>query len=573
MILDSEQQKAAHAQEPRIIIAAGPGSGKTSVLVERIAAFIEHGADPASILPITFTNKAARELERRLGERLKPPPSVHTFHSLALNMLTDHGDRVGLPEGWSILSDSEQHKIARESIRGLGRISPQDAIRMISRMKIEPAFKPSVFAAGRIKTRYDEALLALRLLDFDDILIYACALLRGNNDVREEYEETFRHICVDEYQDTNAPQAILLRLIGMNAETLSVIGDPDQAIYGFRGATRSHFLSFDKTYPGSMHYTLARNYRSTEHIVSGASRVIEKNAPKEYARTGKKGAHIKIITAPTGADEALYIAREIERLMGGISLSGSGENPVENEPNEMYHLGDIAVIVRLRAVGETIGEKLRERGIPCLLMGEKPLCERPEIRVILETLQDKHFEENRPFSEEMRNIITEHGLERARQPEKYFRALGLVHMASRFDSLPASEAKKHFFDDLLLMQKEDEEIPLHAVPIITAHAAKGLEFPVVFIAGAEKGLFPYIIAKDDDGNGDGIEEERRLLYVAMTRAKERLYLSHTENRTLFGEYRETGISPFLKNLPEDTVEKIIIQPRAQKPLLRQERLF
>lgn len=503
MVLDPEQMRAASTLHGPVIITAGPGSGKTRVLTERILRLIENGVSPEEILALTFTNKAADEMRKRLQTRLpllaspklcasEGGPYISTFHSLAYDILSEHG---------ALQFDAH-----------------------------EP--------------------------DFDALLLSLKKLFEEREDVLNIIQDRFRFISVDEYQDTNPIQADILRLLGGKHGNVCVIGDPKQAIYGFRGATLENFFAFDTHFPNPAKISLATNYRSHPSIHGVASFVVRDRDSEGVPISGAE-SRVSIVSMPSDKEEISYVLRETKRLIGGQDMRETDAGLLGS-----YYAGDIAIFYRLKAVGKEFARAFSSAGIPYQLVGEQNFFERPEIRDVLKHLEatdigtPMEFRSRGP-AEAIRETVQKEGL-RAKYDDgtplgtqKYENILQLQTMASLYNSIEL------FLRHILLSRAEDAPLRDDAITLMTAHASKGLEFPVVFVVGVEEGLFPYQRAGD-------VEEERRLLYVAMTRAKERLHITHARRRMLFGKISERAPSRFLEIIPEIFVPRQVLLPKRKK---------
>ena len=575
MELDKEQKKAVETTEGAVCIVAGPGSGKTHTIVERIAQMVEKkGVAPENILAITFTNKAADEMRSRVEKRLVSEtfPVIGTFHSLALDILKDHGCKIDLAEDFSILSETEQKKIVKELLKkheGLD-LKVKEALLLLSKAKSggdkNSGADSPVFAA--FADDYKKELATRHRLDFDDLLVFTLKLFQEHPDILTQYQKRFQYICVDEYQDTSPVQADILHALGAANKNICIIGDPNQAIYGFRGATCENFLSFNKQYPDAATIELAKNYRSTSAIVAVSDVLIGR---KEKTKNDSEEALVSVISCDSPQLEASYITKTIEQLIGGMDLLNVGD-----DDDKTYHLSDIAVLYRLNAVGKTLEKKFAQAGIPYHFFGGVNFFERPEIKKIIERLGT--LAPSGTLSKQVKTAIEKLGLKKAlddgttQGEAKYNRVLELENIVRLYDHLPAQEAREKFFEEVKLSRADDDRNPTQeSVTLMTAHSSKGLEFPVVFIAGVEDALFPY--CKDGEENAKHVQEERRLLYVAMTRAKESLYITYAKDRMLFGKTADIAPSRFLKTIPEELIQRKEIKRKPKKEQSPQNNLF
>jgi len=575
MKLDIQQKKAVEATEGAVCIVAGPGSGKTHTIVERIARLVEKKQiAPENILAITFTNKAADEMRSRVEKRLASEklPMIGTFHSLALDILKEHGCKIGLAENFSILSETEQKKTVRELLKKHKdlNIKTKDALLLLSRTKSggnkNSGADDPVFAA--FADDYKKELVARHRLDFDDLLIYTLELFQKHADVLNSYQKKFHYIMVDEYQDTNYIQADILRVLAAESKNICIIGDPNQAIYGFRGATRENFLSFKDQYPDAVTIELTKNYRSTEAIVAASDAMIGR---KTKIKKETDDVAISVVSCDSPQLEASYITKTIEKLIGGIDLLNVGD-----DDSKTYHLSDIAVLYRLKTVGNVLEKRFAQAGIPYHFFGGVNFFERPEIKKIIEQLET--LPPSGTLSGQVKTAIEKLGLKKSlddgtqQGAAKYNRVLELENIVRSYDHLPAREAREKFFEEIELSRSDDDRNPAQeSVTLMTAHSSKGLEFPVVFIAGVEDALFPY--CKDGEEDAEHVQEERRLLYVAMTRAKERLYITYAKDRMLFGKTVDLAPSRFLKVIPEELIQRKEIKRKPRKERSPQNNLF
>lgn len=483
--LNTVQRTAVEHEGSPLVLVAGPGTGKTKTVVHRIAHLVRRcGVSPRSITAITFTKKAAGELRERLsallgrdGDRVE----AMTFHALGQKLLTAFGTDIGLPASFGIADeDASLALVVRALDRAPSELTAKRARERISWAKahlVEPAETEPELAP--VYTAYEALLRESGLLDFDDLVRLAVRLLESSAAARAFAEERARHLFVDEYQDVQLGQYRLVRLLAPpdRAEGLCVVGDPDQAIYGFRGSDPSYFARFEEDYPGATTIVLSDNYRCPDTVVRAATRVIERSpgrAPRPLVARASGGAQVEFFRAATCSEEADRVAEEIERALGGTSLlTADGSVPA-------LALEDIAVLFRTSAQAVTLGRSLERAGIPCFVRGEESLEPRLE-------------------------------------PEK--------------------------------------------VALLTLHASKGLEFPLVIVTGCEDGLLPLRLPGLESSD---IEEERRLLYVGMTRAKQRLLLTSARRRTLFGRTMENGPCPFLAGLVGDVIVDVSGRPAGRR---------
>jgi len=490
--LDEYQQNAIENPAKQLLISAGPGSGKTTVLTNRIAYMISKlNLSPENFLAITFTRRAAAEMRERL-ERLSVDTkliNIHTFHSLCLSFLKENYAKVGLNQDFAVVSEEEKALCKDEKF-------------------LENA------------------------LSFDDLITLGVKLLEENGDVLEFYRNKFKYVSVDEYQDIDENQYKLIRLLVPEDGNIFVIGDANQAIYGFRGGSAGFFNNFAEDYPQAEVINLKNNYRSTKSIVDASNQMLETfNIVSKWDKPYEK---ITIHTAPTDRAEAEFVASTIEKLIGGHTFfSIDSERASGEECN--YSFSDFAILYRTSAQLAPLIEALKRTGMPFMKCSNDLLCEKKEIRELINRLSDEKSVEEQ---------ITELGLEYKEQIEDYVLRY-LTNLASEHNS------RAEFLHEVSLLTEADVvDKRADRIKLMTLHSSKGLEFKCVFITGLEEEILPLYRAKEQPE----IEEERRLLYVGMTRAKERLFLTHAEKRRWMGQTKNLAISPFLAKIKEDLLK-------------------
>jgi superfamily I DNA/RNA helicase len=590
--VNPEQQRVIEFPGGPLVVVAGPGTGKTHTLTQRIARLISvDNVLPDAILAITFTVKAAQEMTQRLatlGISGEAKVMTCTFHALGHALLSQWQDTE---QSFSILDDQGQralfdNKLLPEFACDLEQ-TPQNLIAMIGSAKqkvlgpeddlsdiIEPfSMDPVRFA--EIFASYQAYLRSSRLWDYDDLVSETVLRLERDPVLRETVRKRFPHVFVDEYQDVNHAQYRLVRILCPPGANITVIGDPDQAIYGFRGADSAYFRRFDQDYPGAQSLSLSRNYRSTDTILSGAFQMITKgveNGHRIRISSGKKGSGtITVFENPTERSEATAIGKCIEQLMGG---TGFHSHDFQQEALIFEHdlgFSDFGILTRTHAQGRIIAEALEKGGIPCQHVSKEGFWSHPVLTHLLTGLKIIHelpclrheieaFDSIFPKGVEILRCIMGEHKDLANQPlrsqiELLFQKLPgckealtgkqikscyeqLLAMATPFGSDTADYLKT------LYLSRDQDLFDLNAekVSIMTMHASKGLEFEVVFVAGCEDGLLPY--RKPGQVSADE-EEERRLFYVAMTRAKSLLFLSYAQKRMRFGKTDATKLSPFV----------------------------
>jgi len=581
--LDSDQRAAAEIVDGPLLIVAGPGTGKTRTLTHRIAHLIaDHGVAPETCLAITFTRRAAGEMRERLasllpggrGSRLP----VMTFHALGLAILREQEDKLGLGAPLRVAGESEALAIARETLG----VSALEARRLISDRAARPA-------------AYERALRARGLVDFDDLIALPVRLLTTHADLAAHYRVRWPHLSVDEYQDVDAPQYQLVRLLACAVAepkgsavlqpapsgeerglkhratagcSLCVIGDPDQAIYGFRGTDVRFFQQFQADYPAARIVSLTRNYRSTRTIVDAALQAV---APTTLVRD--RVLHARTVDASrvilrecaTERAEAEFVVETIERLVGGTSLTSFDTGRVSGAAGSACAFNDFAILYRTDAQTPPLMEALARSGLPFQKRAHTPLVEHPTVVALLARL--KTLSAEAPLSDRLAAATAL--LVREEKPDPDLRAItdALRPLAEKHGaSLDA------FVSELVLGVEVDLHDPrAERVSLLTLHAAKGLEFRVVFLVGCEDGLLPHRFSFDEAGDID-IAEERRLFFVGLTRARERLFLTHARRRHWRGELCDRSPSPFLQAIREALLDRQKEEAPAT-PRVRQLELF
>ena len=632
--LNTNQKRAVMTTEGPLLVLAGAGSGKTTVLASRVAYILENGqTQPWQILAITFTNKAANEMKDRIekyvGENVKDM-WIGTFHSICVRILRGTIDRLGYTSDFTIYDSSDAKTLVKECIRELGfdekEYPPKSIVSIISRAKNEmvmPEDFTSVFGndfrmrkVSEIYDLYTKKLKLNNALDFDDLITKTVIVLKENEDLREHYRRKFKYILIDEYQDTNNTQYELISLLANENSNVCVVGDDDQSIYKFRGANIDNILNFEKDYEGAVKITLDENYRSTSNILNTANAVIANNKKRlgKDLRTSKgDGEKITMYTGFSEKEEASFIAKEIQRIY-----------------KERNSYADCAVLYRTNAQSRAIEEAMMYEAVPYKVLAGQRFYDRKEIKDVmaylkavynpsdsvslkriinepkrkigtatLEKINRHEIEEKRTFYDIISNIDLYDDLKSAAVRIKPFVKLisdlrvlanelpvdkfldrvladsGYIAMlendksvesqtrlenveefknvAREFVTNPETSGKlSEFIEKISLVSDIDgyDETDDCAV-MMTIHSAKGLEFPVVFIAGLEEELFPSMRSYDDE---EDIEEERRLCYVAITRAKEKLYMSRALNRFKYGASIPCEESRFMREVPIEYAE-------------------
>jgi DNA helicase-2/ATP-dependent DNA helicase PcrA len=625
--LNPAQREAVEHLEGPLLIFAGAGSGKTRVLTTRIANLIaRRKVWPDRLLAVTFTNKAAREMRERVGRLVEGADRmwVGTFHATAVRMLRRDAERLGLPRSFTIFDDDDSRAAMRRVMDDLRldpkRNPPSMILALISQAKNE-LLTPSTYPdrsyndeiVRRCYERYDELLRRSGGLDFDDLIVQVVRLLQADEEARGRWQDRFRYVLVDEYQDTNRAQYVLVNLVAAEHRNLAVVGDDDQSIYGFRGADVRNILDFKKDYPEAKVVRLEQNYRSTQHILDAAHHVIRHNperAAKKLWTDRVGGEKVAASQLYNEVEEAEYVADEVERL----------------RRREGRHYGDVAVLYRVNAQSRAFEDVFGRRRIPYRLVGGVRFWERREVKDLMAYLRlvqnpadavsfarianvprrklgqvsvDAVIARAAQTGETLLEVMADpsriEGLPRtALAPVEHFRSqleslratLGVLRPSELIDHVievtgleahfddgtpqgdarienmrelrglsqefdthdDPAEALELFLTEITLRSDvdayvEDEE----GVTLITLHMVKGLEFPVVFMVGMEEGLLPHRRALDNEKE---MPEERRLCYVGITRAQDRLYLTCAFRRHLYGQAQPGFPSRFLQEIPQ-----------------------
>jgi DNA helicase-2/ATP-dependent DNA helicase PcrA len=658
--LNAEQREAVQAVEGPVLIIAGPGSGKTRVLTHRIAYLLgEHGVPPHAILAVTFTNKAAREMQERLSRLVGPATeglTVGTFHAFCVRVLRRDGHHLGLDRSFTIYDSDDQVTLVKRALDALDidqkNLPPRAALARISQAKCVRAtpvdFRNQVEhyrdeLVARVYEHYQQQLRQNQGLDFDDLLNRVVDLFEYYPEVRRKYQQRYCYLLVDEYQDTNHVQYQLIHQLAEGPDAnLCVVGDEDQSIYRFRGADITNIRNFKRDYPDARVIFLEQNYRSTQPILNAAMGVIAENAertPKQLRAVQGDGRKVIVHECYDEQQEAQFVAQEITRLRA----------------REGRRYADFAVMYRTNAQSRILEQTFDGRKIPLQLIGGIRFHERKEIRDVmallrvlvnpadslslrrvigsemplgkgvgpkaLETLEAWAAETGLPLATGLDALLeAEEGMARYRPPavtgrskapllqlakvlSDLRRASGTANFAEFFkealdrsgyleylekeqqaeraenvremgneisrwpDQQPVSGLTSYLEEKALLSDADTHDETRDQVTLITLHAAKGLEFPVVFLVGMEEGLLPHKRAADSEDEHE-MEEERRLAYVGITRAMEQLYLTYAYRRTRFGweGAAESEPSRFLTALPETAVER---QSQAPKVTIAQ----
>jgi DNA helicase-2/ATP-dependent DNA helicase PcrA len=604
--LNPEQQAAILSDASRLVIVAGPGTGKTRTLTYRMAHLIEaKGIAPNRMLAITFTNKAAAEMAARLENLVGTGPAgqitLKTFHAFGAMLLREVGGLIGLPANFAICSEVERQAIlkrcyphwsGRDLNRHLAGISTVKGQGLIPD-QVEPAWQ-------EIYQTYQQALQDNGLVDFDDLVLKPVQLLASRPEWQRAIQQRFPWISVDEFQDVNLAQYRLLRhLLGPDSN-ICLIGDPDQAIYGFRGASPGYFQQFSEDFAPVETHHLSRNYRSTQLILDASEQVIEKSPAGARVKIWSgllDSTRLVVQHAASERAEAEYIVAAIEKMIGGTSYFSIDTGRSDNEEKSLS-FADFAVLYRLSSQSQPLLEALQRSGMPYQSAGQTPLTDYKDIRTIVAGLWLGH---NPDLTFPLAELVSAKQVEAisaywAAMPDRDRATVAtLIERLQQFLSdrailtcdekgqerlgqlrrraIPFANELGQFLEALALQKETDLYDPrADRVALLTLHAAKGLEFPVVFIAGCEEGLLPYRHGSEEAD----VEEERRLFYVGMTRAQQKLILTHAQSRFLFGQQQSNPPSRFLEDIEQAL--KAVEQTRRRKagqepPKPNQLRLF
>ena len=629
--LNEEQREAVLQCDSNQFVLAGAGSGKTRVLTSKIAYLVnELHVAPWKILALTFTNKAAREMkeraERLLGENLNGL-ELSTFHSWGVRFLHRNSsflEEAGYKYPFVVYDRSDSKSLMSRILNSLGlsdtkdrhgTLSPASALETISKIKVAASpvtLEPTHISESehRIYSEYQRLLRSAAAFDFDDLLMMPLHLLATSQELREREQSRLEWILVDEYQEINAPQYFLLRILVGDKNHICAVGDPDQSIYAWRGSKMQFLMNFQKDF-GGIATILSQNYRSTGKILSAANGVIQNNTqriPKDLVPVREDGEAVHIVKFSSSDDESEWIARRIDEL---VTRHG-------------FAYSEFAILYRMNALSRSIETALIEHNIPYRIVKGLAFYDRLEIKDVISCLRlavnpldnvalarvagiyrfglgEKNLEKLAEYTSKMKDFsaeeiwnsiangeidlkgkaksgavtLAEYSLNILRNAETMSGALNAVlhdngyldHLKAEFPSdwqdkednvmeiLSVTSAEKSLIDTLteipLYTDSDERSVTDNAINVMTLHSAKGLEFPIVFIVAMEEAIFPSQRAEEDTS----IDEERRLCYVGITRAMEQLYLTYSESRMLFGTFRYNDPSRFLKELPQNMVEE------------------
>lgn len=558
--LDPEQRAAAEIARGPLAIIAGPGTGKTRTLTHRIAHLVlACGAAPEECLAIAFTRRAAEEiagrLERLLGDRARRAP-VHTFHSLGLSILREEHALAGFSGPPRVAGGRERSEIASEAL-GVSSREARRVLERVSRAKRSGGEGADPETAAALAA-YDAGLRERGLADFDDLIALPVRILEGSEEAARKHRARYRWVSVDEFQDIDPLQYRLLRMLVAPDGNVCAIGDPDQSIYAFRGADAGCFRRFFEDFPGAATVALSRSYRLSKAVAEASLDVVARESlvPGRRLVPSSGGAdRIEIRECATERAEAEMVVHAIEKAIGGSGFFSMDSGRVEEGEGEELSFGDFAVLYRMRAQAEPLAEAFARSGIPFQERTHRPLAEVPAVEALLSAMEALARGERVPEGPEALIERAREGLgEEAPGLEPYLPALRSIARRRGGDL-------QGFLADVALSSDADLWDPrAEAVSLLTLHAAKGLEFRTVFIVGCEDGILPLSF----DGEEGDLAEERRLLFVGMTRAKERLVLSWARRRLLRGRAEARRPSPFLEDIRKELLERARAG-RAEKP--------
>lgn len=598
--LNTEQSLAVqHFISPALILA-GPGTGKTRVLTSRILHLITNrNIPPDKILAVTFTNKAAEEMRERLKARLqntnnKKSIAITTFHAFGYEVLKEFYQKTGRTERFAIIDAADKEAILINDL-GCKKKDAKKIIAHIAKAKQELKTPEEVKnkSISAIFSRYENKMKKYDLFDLDDLMYHTVQLLEKHKKITETYQSKFPWILIDEYQDINYSQYRLIRcLFPENDSNLFAIGDPNQAIYGFRGADVKYINQFVADYPKARVYNLRKSYRCTDSILQASNDIIKLNTGKKSMLKGvDKGIRIRISSHKTDKSEAEFVARTIEKMIGGLRFFSMDSKITQGHTEESIEsLSDFAVLCRTHAQTEALQKAMNDHSIPHQVVSSNPFFKNEPVKTIIDLLKFRQMDNNKFLKKRLTEkniinlpqwvefddfisdnsvenivitIIDNYYIDNKLEYEIVFRKL--IELARGFgDDLDAFLRFAAIGTSADLYKADTEN-----VTIMTMHASKGLEFQCVFIVGCEEGIIPYSLYKQNKTN---IDEERRLMYVAMTRAKKYLYLTHVDKRMMRGKPLEMKRSQFLNRIEKELIEMHKNEYRKKKADL-QMRLF
>lgn len=571
--LDADQRRAVEAGTGPLLIVAGPGSGKTRTLTHRIAHLVRHrSVTAASCLAITFTRRAADEMRSRL-QTLLPDVWQHipvsTFHALGLAILRENWNAAGLQRGFRIATAAQRLGILQQAL-DVSETQARRLLAAISHAKRTQAVPEAARLAHAGET-YQRELTLRNLVDYDDLVALAADLLAARPDLQASFRQRYPWVFVDEYQDVDEQQVRLIKQLAPADGNVCAIGDANQAIYGFRGADVRFFERFQDDFPNAQVVRLQRNYRSQPHIVTLSSQLMAQSAFQPASVSGRvaESQRITLHEAASEAAEAEFVVRTVEQLLGGHSFFSIDSGRAAAAATGNLSFADIAVLYRMEAQAPALVEALQRSGMPFRHRSHRPLIDHPGVVALVDALLQQQGTGS--LREQLTAEVTSH--EHDGEPG------AVVPAAERREALdllqPLATAcgndLERFLAELALGTQVDTWDPrADRISLLTLHAAKGLEFPVVFIVGCEDGLLPLAWGQRSEAD---LYEERRLFYVGMTRAKTRLYLCHARQRLWRGRVQALAPSPFLDDLEAGFLDRQRFQPRNSRKPDAQLKLF
>ena len=625
--LNKEQKEAVLHKEGPCLVLAGAGSGKTKVLTTRIANMINDGIYSGNILAITFTNKAAKEMRDRISNMVENNYAfVGTFHSFGLRVIRENTEKLGLTSNFTIIDSDDVSSVIKKIMKELDISTKEYSVsyirnkisfiknEMLSESEVDKYLNsPPEKVAVKVYREYEKVLKRNNAVDFDDLLKRPVELFMQNDDILDKYQEKYRYILIDEYQDTNEVQYKLVKLLASKYRNLFVVGDVNQSIYGFRWSNYKNILNFEKDYPDSKSITLNQNYRSTNTILNAANSVIKNNVERKevnlYSTFGD-GVKIKYFRGNDEKDEVKLVIDEIKKLL-----------------DEGYDYNDFAILYRTNAQSRNVEDAILKVNWPYRIVGSYYFYKRKEIKDLLCYLRliSNHQDDvslervinvpkrgigdtsinnlrslardnnecmfkclSKPKEVEFKKLILEltedakdldltelidvvlekSGMKEELEKEHTLEADIRLENLMEFKSITENYQKEtgtvnleDFLEDISIVADSSEHQTLdNAVTLMTMHAAKGLEFKVVFLIGMEEGIMPHSMSLNEESE---LEEERRLCYVGITRAKERLYITNAKRRMLFGNTNMNPPSRFIAEIDGNLIEKEESKPETK----------
>ena len=545
--LDADQRRAVEAGTGPILIVAGPGSGKTRTLTHRIAYLVRHrDVSAAHCLAITFTRRAADELRSRLQTLLpdvwKDIP-IFTFHALGLAILQENWNAAGLQRGFRIATAAQRLDLLRQAL-DVSETRARRLLASISHLKRTQTIPDAANLAHACET-YQRELSLRNLVDYDDLVGLAADLLTSRPGLRASYRQRYSWVFIDEYQDVDEQQVRLIKQLAPADGNVFAIGDANQAIYGFRGADVRFFERFQDDFPHARVIRLKRNYRSQPHIVTLSGQLMAQSAsqPPPVAASGVESHRIILHEAASEAAEAEFVVRTVEQLLGGHSFFSIDSGRAVEAATDNLSFADIAVLYRMEAQAPALVEALQRSGMPFQHRSHRLLIDHPGVAELVDALLQRQHTGS--LREQLTTAVSTHG----HDGTDCLEALDLLQPLAK----ACENDRERFVAELALGTQVDTWDPrADRISVLTLHAAKGLEFPVVFIVGCEDGLLPLSWGQSSEAD---LDEERRLFYVGMTRAMTRLYLCRARQRLWRGHVQALTPSPFLDNLEESFLDR------------------